>query len=133
MHANRIWALGYLVVVVGLVAAFYGQRQILVAQKEAKASTVQCVIEVVSQTVSSTEVRSDAATKRDEALLGSKKALRELIRLRVLEQVSDSPEVRQAASQYVTQTQQFIDASRELVVVRKLNPVPDPAQIEACK
>lgn len=85
----------------------------------------QCLSRLAVQITTNTALRSEAAERRDESLLASKRALRELIRLRVIEQVSDSPQVRQVAEQYMVQTQRFIEASLELEKARSENPPPE--------
>lgn len=131
MNTSKIWAAGYLVVVFGMVVLFYSDAQQHKAVRESKASTVACVVKVLTKTNNVTRETRLAAQRRDDALVGSKRALRELIRLRVIEQVPDGPQVQQAARQYMVQTQKFIDASAMLNKSRDANPVPDPNKV--CK
>lgn len=85
----------------------------------------QCLSRLAVQITTNTALRSEAAEARDESLLASKRALRELIRLRVIEQVDNSEQVRQVAEQYMVQTQRFIEASEELDKARAENPPPE--------
>lgn len=140
MSTNRIWAIGYLIVVIGLVVSFYVDAaqnpriaavdaRVAAAEAKGAKAAVACIGKVIEATNQSTVARSEAAQRRDEALVASKRALRELIRLRVIEQIGTSEPVRQAAEQYMTQTQKFIEASGDLAEARVDNPVPDPAKV----
>jgi hypothetical protein len=84
-----------------------------------------CISRTFEEFLSGNQVLRDASAKRDDALVASKRALRELIRLRVVDQVQDSEAVQQAADQYLVQTQRFIDASKELNEARKDYQLPD--------
>lgn len=133
---NRIWAIGYVIIVIGLVGAYYidaqrdnRQRTDLAAAKSEQIEETREAVACMSRTfqeflIGNQELR-DASKQRDDALVGSKTALRELVRLRVIEQVSDSEQVRQAADQYIFQTQKFLDASKDLNVARKRYTLPD--------
>lgn len=140
LTAGRIWAIGYLVVVVGLVFSFYVDAQqdarqdasdVRAATSDARAAkaAAACIKKIVQVSTDSTSARSIAAEKRDTALVGSKKALRELIRLRIVEGINNSQQVQQAADQYLTQTDKFIRASEDLNKARAENPIPDPEAI----
>jgi hypothetical protein len=96
-------------------------------QRQNDRTTIQlaCLSRTFEDFLNGNQKLRDASAKRDEALLGSKKALRELIRLRVVEQVSDSEAVQQAADQYLVQTQNFIEASEDLDAARKVYELPD--------
>lgn len=96
-------------------------------QRQIDKSTRQiaCMSRVFQDFLTGNEALRVASAKRDDALVGSKRALRELIRLRVIEQVNDSEAVRQAAEQYMTQTGRFIEASRELREARTDYQLPD--------
>lgn len=83
-----------------------------------------CLSKAFEDFLTGNEKLREASADRDDALVGSKRALRELIRLRVLEQISDSDAVRQAADQYMTQTQRFIEASQALTDARREHPLP---------
>lgn len=135
MTTNRIWAIGYTIVVIGLVALFLldaqQDRELRTTRADAKASTIRCIKNIIDVSNDSTTARAKAAQTRDDALVGSKKALRELIRLRVIEQQADGEQVRQAAQQYLVQTQKFIEASAALDKARKDNPVPNIEEL--CK
>lgn len=131
MQSSKIWSIGYLVVVLGMAILFFQQGQQKTAVKEARASTVACVVRVLTETNNASRETREAAQKRDDALVGSKRALRELIRLRVIEQTADSEQVQQAAEQYMTQTHKFIKASKMLDKSRDQNPVPNPNKV--CK
>lgn len=85
----------------------------------------ECLSRLAVQITTSTALRSEASERRDESLVGSKKALRELIRLRVLDPNPDPAAERQAAEQYLAQTQRFIEASGQLDEARRLNPPPE--------
>lgn len=131
--SSTIWAAGYLVVVCGLVLSFYTdtQQDNRAEAAEARAAKVAalCVKKVIVASAESTEARAEAAEKRDAALVGSKRALRELIRLRVVEQVPNSVQVQQAAQQYMVQTDKFVEASKALEAARLKYPLPDPEKI----
>lgn len=86
---------------------------------------VACLSLVFQDFLTGNEALREASAKRDDALVQSKRALRELIRLRVIEGINDSDAVRQAADQYVIQTQNFIDASDELKTARAAYELPD--------
>lgn len=118
MTNSRIWAVSYLILVVAIVALAGYARAV-------DHSTQDCVGRVVRLYTESQQARSEAAETRDAALVGSKRALRELIRLRVIEGVADSPEVQRSAKRYLAETQRFIDASAELDRARAANPLPD--------
>ena len=125
LTTSRIWAVGYVVVVIGLVSLFVSDAEQDRALTEAKASTTNCVKNALLESNDSAEERGAAAQDRDRALVGSKRALRELIRLRVIEGIGSNEQVRQAADQYLVQTQKFIDASQALERARVVYPVPD--------
>lgn len=136
----RIWAVGYLVVVLGMVSLFYSDAQQDAFDKKrgaeiaaAKAETIDCVFRVLHKDSESTQARAKAASQSDMALRQSKRAMGRLVELWVLEGVTSGPEVTQAAEQYVAQTRKFIKASRSLQTAREDNPPPDASQIEACK
>lgn len=117
MTTQRIWAISYLMLVVALIGLAAYTRQV-------DQATQECIGRVVRANIESSQMRSGAAEKRDAALVGSKRALRELIRLRVIEGIGDSPAVQDAAQDYLVQTQRFIDASAELDQAREDNPIP---------
>lgn len=141
LTTERIWALAYLIVVAGLVFSFYVDAQqdkyqdavderVAAAEAKAAKAAAACIKRVIEVTNDSTVARADAAQRRDDALVGSKRALRELIRLRVVENVvGNTAEVRQAADQYLAQTEAFIQASKDLDKARIANPVPDPDEV----
>lgn len=117
--------IAYAVLGAGILILFVSDAKQDVAVREAKASTVTCIKNVLDVSNKSAVERAEAAADRDESLVASKRALRELIRLRVIEQVKDSVAVRQAADQYMIQTQRFIEASERLKMARANHPVPD--------
>jgi hypothetical protein len=136
LTTNRIWAIGYGIVVAGMVVLFYqdARQDAFDARRAddisaAKAETIDCVVKVLTETNNVTRETREAAQQRDDALVGSKRALRELIRLRVVEQTPDGPAVQQAADQYIHQTRKFIEASELLNQSRRDNPVPDPNKV----
>lgn len=92
---------------------------------ERNAKNVVCLSRVFEDFLTGNQELRDASAKRDDALVNSKRALRELIRLRVIEQISDSEAVRQAAAQYMVQTDNFIEASMELREARRDYRLPD--------
>jgi hypothetical protein len=96
-------------------------------QRQNDRNTVQlaCLSRTFEDFLNGNQKLREASAKRDDALLGSKRALRELIRLRVVEQIGDSEAVRQAAEQYMVQTQNFIDASQDLADARREYKLPD--------
>lgn len=109
-------------------SVFYTSRTNAKQDNAAVARNTQltsCLSRLAVQITTNTAMRSEAAERRDESLLASKRALRELIRLRVIEQVSDSAQVRQVANQYMVQTQKFIEASEDLEKARAANPPPE--------
>lgn len=84
----------------------------------------RCLSELMKQSAETSNVRSEAAEERDNALVGSKKALRTLVYMRIIKGIPDGPEVQAAARDYMEQTQLFIEASEELNKTRKNNPIP---------
>lgn len=140
LKEDRIWAVGYVAVVVGLIVSFYTDAQqddrqaqsdarVTAAEAKAAKAATACIKKVIQVSTEATAARAAATEDRDAALLGSKKALRELIRLRVIEQIGDSTAVRQAADQYMVQTEKFVKASEMLSKARNENPLPDPEKI----
>lgn len=137
-HGNLL--LGIAVAILGLATVVQGvaqqhsddraqkrdhDRQIQIQQTQGQIQQTQaCITRVVKQFLEVNQTRSDASGRRDSALVGSKKALRELIRLRVIEGIPDGPQVQQAAKQYMYQTGKFIKASHDLDMARKNNPIP---------
>lgn len=133
LTSSRIWAIGYVAVVFGLILSFYIDAQqddrVTAAETEAAKSAAACVKKVTAAYTESTVAVREAAQDRDDALVGSKIALRELIRLRVIEQIGNSQQVQQAADQYMHQTAKFVEASAALDKARAAYPVPDPEKI----
>jgi hypothetical protein len=112
-------------VVLGDVRADNKVSQSEKRQNDHTTTQLACLSRTFEDFLTGNQKLRDASAKRDAALLGSKKALRELIRLRVVEQVQDSGAVQQAADQYLVQTQNFIDASEALDDARKAYKLPD--------
>lgn len=94
-------------------------------QNNRNTDNIACLSRVFQDFLTGNEALREASSKRDDALVQSKRALRELIRLRIIEQIGDSEAVRQAAEQYMTQTQNFIEASDELNTARAAYELPD--------
>lgn len=84
-----------------------------------------CMSRTFQEFLTGNQVLREASEKRDRALVESKKALRDLVYMRVIQGIPDSPEVRQAAQDYMAQTQLFIDASKELNEARRAYQLPD--------
>jgi hypothetical protein len=123
----------YYVMVIAIVGSiFYNdyRTETKVSESESRqidttASQMACLSRTFEEFLTGNQILRDASARRDDALLGSKRALRELIRLRVIDQIDDSEAVRQAADQYMVQTQNFINASMELTEARKDYKLPD--------
>lgn len=133
VNTPAVWAVGYVLVVLGMILLFF-QDSRQDAQREqdrdlARGAAVACIKKVVDANLTGSQARSDAAETRDMALRQSKIAMRELVRLRVLEGVPNSAEVRQAAAQYVEQTRRYIEADKALEQARKDYPIPDVVKV----
>lgn len=87
-------------------------------------SVVDCFAAWSRDSSVSTKARADAAQDRDDALVASKKAMRELVRrIKDGERFANSPAITQAADQYIVQTGKFIEASERFDRIRREEPV----------
>lgn len=85
---------------------------------------VDCVTTWSKESSGTTLARAQAARDRDDALVASKRAMRQWVR-RILagEQWDNSEAIRQSAWQYIAQTGKFIEASEEFNRIREQEPV----------
>lgn len=84
-----------------------------------------CMSRTFEEFLTGNQVLREASAKRDDALVKSTEALRDLVYQRVVQGVPDSPDVQAAAREYLAQTQLFSDASKELTVARREYQLPD--------
>lgn len=96
------------------------QRQITETRRQ-----IACLSMTFQDFLSGNQELRDASQKRDQALVDSKTALRELVYLRVIKGVPDNAAVQAAAQQYMTATQAFIEASEALDKARARYTLPD--------
>lgn len=132
MTTNRIWAIGYVLVVVGLVAYV----------NITATATVNCIVRAQSQDSTITSLRSDAAERRDDALVRSKLTMARIVELRVGGRDTDSGVLRQLTANhtpnipdydnqtalsihYVKTVIDYTNAQHELDTVRDNNPPPN--------
>lgn len=94
-------------------------------QNDENRRNIACMSRTFEEFLTGNQVLREASAKRDAALVKSKEALRDLVFLRVVKGVPDSPEVQAAASEYLAQTQLFVDASKELTKARRDYRLPD--------
>lgn len=132
LSTERVWAIGYLIVVAGLVFSFYvDARQDRFDQRreadisEASSKTVRCVVKALRADVQQTKDLREVAADRDEDLVNAITAMSELVRLRVLEGIVQDEQTRQAAGQYLVQAERFINESQVLAQAREDNRVPE--------
>lgn len=131
LSKERLWAIGYVIIVVGLVFSFYvDERQDRFDARRpadieaATVKTVRCVVKALRADAQQTKDLREVAASRDEDLVHAITAMSELVRLRVLEGITQNYRTRQAANQYLMQAERFIDESKVLAQAREDNPVP---------
>lgn len=132
MTTNRIWAIGYVLVVIGLVAYV----------NITATATVNCIVRAQSEDSTVTSLRSDAAERRDDALVGSKLTMARIVELLVGGRDTDSDVLRELTANhtpnlpdydnqtalsihYVKTVIDYTTAQHELDTVRDNNPPPD--------
>lgn len=117
-------AITNVVAIGGFLYSVYGLDAERRQSDQDKAAVIRCFADFNRESSRTTKSRSDAAERRDEALVASKKAMREWVR-RILEgeTLDNSPAIRQAALQYIEQTGKFIAAQEELDETRQDEPV----------
>lgn len=89
----------------------------------AQGETVSCVYKGLVASQKSDAVRSEAAKRRDKALVGSKKALRQWVML--IDQTGPSPQTRILGHRYYIETGKYIEAQHDLDAARVHHPPPD--------
>lgn len=111
----HLYAFGWVILVAGMV--WYVNF--------AQAQTVNCLYEAQAKDSAVTALRSDAAGRRDDALVRSKETMARIVQLRVRDQVADSAEIQRLSAQYIDATAAYVRAQHDLDRVRDKNPPPD--------